>query len=217
MFKLLILLIPFLLTIPLQALEIRDKLSAEKILKPSLYELTIEIKTSGKTEGEVLNVLSAVDNGIKMLNIPYSGGYYRIYPKMVWDENLKKYRQDGFEGVVSYTFRFKNPNKQRRIFELLENIKRNYPTTYSVVREVWVIPQKVLGRIKERLKRELLKEAKLKAKEYGKILDKSCDIKEIRFREFYTPIIPIRSKDVITPNRENKIVKITASVVFDCR
>ena len=219
MFKLLFTpLITFLLTLPLQALEIRDKLSVEEVLKPNLYELTIEVKTSGKTEGEVLNTLSAVDNGIKMLNIPYSGGYFRVYPKKVWDENLKRYRQEGFEGVVFYTFKYKNLNRQKEVFELLENIKRNYPITYSVVRENWSVSDRVLERVEEKLKEELLREAKLKAKEYGRILNKSCTIKELRFKESYTSIYPPESsKDVITPKRENEVVKITASVVFDCR
>ena len=218
MFKSLLTLIVFsLTTLPLQALEIVDKLSAEKILKPHLYRLTISIKTEAKTEGEVLNTLTAADNGIEMLNIPYSGGYYKIYPLKVWDKNSKTYRFEGFEGVVSYTFEFKNPEEQKRVFELLENIKRNYPISYSVIEEGWIIPQRVLERVEEKLKEDILKEAKQKAEEYGKILNKICRIKEIRFSDFSPIHRAGEEKGIITPKAASRVVKITASVVFDCR
>jgi len=202
--------------LPLQALEIKDNLSAEKILKPDIYQIYLLVKTVGKTEEEVLNTLSALDNGIKMLSINYNGGYYQILPIKVWDEKLKRYRQEGFEGSVLYVFKLRKPDKQKRIFQLLENIKKNYPISYSVVEENWAVSNEVLKQIKEKLKAELLREAKLKAKEYGKILKKRCDLKKLHFEEYGTPISPYPTLKVITPKKENKVVKIEASVVYEC-
>ncbi len=198
-------------------LEIKDILSVEKFLKPDLLEVSVEITTTGNSEWEVLNTLSAVDNGIKMLNLRYKGGKYIVLPIKIWDEKVHRYRFEGFEGKVIYTFELKNPSDQRRIFYLLDNIKKNYPIRYSVRWVDWVVSHKRLEKVKEELKKELLKEAYQRAEEYGKILGKRCSIKSLSFREWVKPY-PSTTKvqGIVIPKREEKRLKVTASVVYNC-
>ena len=204
-------------TLPLFGMEIKDFLSAERCLNPDLLEVSVEIVATGKGEEEVLNALSAVDSGIRMLGIPYRGGSYSVLPRKVWDEKSRRYRFGGFEGKVTYTFRLKDPTSQRRIFELLDNVKRNYPIRYSVRWVDWAVSRKRVEEVKGELKRELLKEAKHRAEEYGKLLGKRCSIKTLSFRDWFKPS-PYTAKvqSVITPKREEKCLKVTASVVYSC-
>lgn len=202
---------------PLFGMEIRDTLSAEEYLQPDLLEVSVEIATTGRSEGEVLNTLSAVDNGIRTLNLPYKGGRYKVLPRKVWDKENRRYRFEGFEGRLTYTFELKDPASQRRIFGLLDNLKgKNYPIEYSVRWVGWVVSYKRLERAKEHLKRELLKRAIQRAEDYGKLLKRRCSVKTLSFRDWFNPY-PLRVGNVIVPKREGEVVKISALVVFDCR
>ena len=83
---------------PLFGTEIRDTLSVEEYLQPDLLEVSVEIATTGRSEGEVLNTLSAVDNGVRTLNLPYKGGRYKVLPRKVWDRENRRYRFEEFSG-----------------------------------------------------------------------------------------------------------------------
>ena len=190
----------FLLTIPLRGTEIRDNLSVEQYLNPDLLEVSVEIATTDRSEEEVLNTLSAVDSYIRRLNLHYRGGKYTVSPRKVWNEKNHRYRFEGFEGRITYTFELKDPSSQRGIFELLNNIKRNYPIRYSVRWVDWVVSHKRLEKVKEELKRELLKRAIQQAEDYGNLLKKECSIKLLSFRDWFNPY-PLKVRSVINPQK----------------
>ena len=210
MFPLLFFLI---LTVPLFGLKIEDLLEVSSTIKPSTYGVVIKVETTARDEWSVLNTLSAVDNGVKALNIPYRGGYYKILPLEVVDKNTGTRKVVGFKGFVEYTFLLKDPKGSKRIFDLFRNLKANYPISYSVVAERWIVPPSVYRKTVEELKGELIEEAKRRALEYGKELGLSCAVEELRF---YTPggVYPNR---IISPVGEEKRVKVTAGVVFKCQ
>ncbi len=211
MFPLLFLLI---LTSPLFGVKIEDLLEVSTDLKPSTYGVVLKIETTARDEWTVFNTLSAVDNGVKALSIPYRGGYYRIVPLEVTDKRTGTRKVVGFKGTVEYTFLLKNPGESKRIFDLLRNIKSNYPISYSVVAESWIVPPSVYKNTVEELKRELIKEAKRRAFDYGRELGLHCRVEDIRFNTYPSGGYGFRP---ISPVREEKEVKVTARVVFQCQ
>ena len=203
-----------LITLPLFAVQIRDRLEVEEVLKPTLYEVALKVESFAKDEWVLLNTLTAVDNGVKALSLPYEGGYFWIKPVKVPDRITQTYRLEGFKGVVRYTFYLKNPKDSKRIFDLFKNISENYPITYAVEGERWVVPPKVYKREKEKLKEELLIKAKRRAKIYGKELGKDCSLRSITFSTF-TPG-GVYKNSVVSPKREKVRIKVSADVVFSC-
>jgi hypothetical protein len=209
-------LIPLLLSVFVAfPLQIEEKVKVQTEIVPSLYRLLIEVDTKGKSEWEVLNTLTAVDNGIKTLNIPYKGGSFKVYPLEIFDKSTKTYKVIGFKGEIRYEFLTKEPSKTAKIFYLLENIKRNYPITYRVLSENWTIPQKVIKRTKEQLREELIEKVQKLKEFYSEKLNKDCDVKEIRLEDYYN-YIPYRNSPIPTPVKGEKGISLTAEVIFEC-
>lgn len=212
------LLIPILLSVFVTfSLQIKEKVKVQTEVVPSIYQLLIEVETEGKTEGEVLNTLTAVDNGVKALNIPYKGGYFEVFPLRVYDKNTDTYKVTGFKGSIRYKFLTKEPTQTEKVFYLLENVKRNYPVIYRVLGQGWVVPEEVLEKKREQLREKLIEKIEQLKKFYSKEFRKECEVKRILFEEGKMNFYPTyRSISSPIPQREKENISLAAEVVFEC-
>ena len=199
------------------SLQIKERISVKTYVEPSIYVFPVKVLVKAKTEGDILNALSAVDNGVKALGLPYEGGQYEIFPLEVCPKGEKPCKVVGFKGVILYRFLMKNPSDSSRVVYLLENIKRNYGITYLLGKPYWTIPEEVREKILSRLRKKLLKRIKDLAGFYSRTFHKECKVEGINFESsFYYPT-PYRISSPPIPKKGKKEISLSAEVVFECR
>ena len=198
------------------SLQIKERITVKTYIEPSVYVFPVKVSVKARTEDEVLNALSAVDNGVKALNIPYEGGQYEIFPLEVCPKGEKPCKVVGFKGVILYRFLLKNPSDSSRVVYLLENIKRNYGITYLLGKPYWTIPEGVREKIISRLREKLLKRVKDLAGFYSRTFHKECKVEKINFeRGFYYPT-PYKFSFPPVPKKGKEEISLSAEVVFEC-
>lgn len=151
-----------------------DFLSAERYITPKFLIVEVKITYTDRNEWNVLNVLSAVKDGIRALNIPWSVKKDEVIPSM---EN-----GGGFEGILIISFKIKDSSKLKRIVYLLDNMKANLGIQFSVLKIEPIAPSTQIKDFTNRLKRAVLEKAVKRALQYQKILNKKCSMYSIHFK-----------------------------------
>jgi hypothetical protein len=199
---------------------IKDTLEVSKSVQPDVYSLTFRVSSRGKSEENVLKSLSTADEYIRSLNLPYSGGNFRIYPLKEWDSVRKVYRIDGFSGEVLYRFKLKNVLQQEDIFRALNSAKEKFPISYSILDSKWVVSERRKNKTLRDLKMEILNSAKREKKLFEKELKKRCSIKSISFSSANPfPILEkvrILKATAPQPKKEREEIKLRARVIYIC-
>lgn len=199
---------------------------------PDILALDLKVDVTTAKEAEAINILGAIDNVLRNLNLDYKGGKYSVYKNCWWEKG--KQRCTGYKGSIGYLFELKNAASQNQIFEALERFKERYEKkmsleemNFSVSQPEWRISEKEYHKVEDELKFKIIDTAKDFSDRVSKKLGKTCYISDIDYDvKRPLPIGPYygakaanlmeRSIDAPEPKKEEKTVSVRAGVKLRC-
>lgn len=207
-------------------------LEERKEIEPDKLLLKVEITAKKQREGEVINLLGAIDKEIRALKLDYKGGSYSVNKNCFLEKN--KWRCIGYLGNLIYSFYLKEPREQNQVLEILEAFKEKEGGSleYHVSDPTWIISEKLYKEKERELKLEILSTAVEFGKQAGERLGRRCVISKIDYeiRGFYFPL-PYRpilkssglemekagpSIEAPEPKKDEKAIHIKAQVSYVC-
>ncbi len=201
-------------------------------LIPDILALDLKVDVTTAKEAEAINILGAIDNVLRNLNLDYKGGKYSVYKNCWWEKG--KQRCTGYKGSIEYLFELKNAASQNQIFEALERFKERYEKemsleemNFSVSQPEWRISEKEYHKVEDELKFKIIDTAKDFSDRVSKKLGKTCYISDIDYDvKRPLPIGPYygakaanlmeRSIEAPEPKREEKTVNVKAGIKLRC-
>ncbi len=212
MFRIVLFLSTVLISLPSSAdgLTVEEPIEVSEEVEADLYEVPFTVEVQSREEERVLNVLHAVDNAVRLLDVEYDGGKFTLQP--VKDKNGSTL----FVGRVYYLLKLKNPSDLRKVLETLENLKRNYPEmVFSVGYGRWTVEPSKVKKVKVELKRELFGKVLKEVKNLSETLGAECRVKKVHLSEGTYPFIPFKI-NIPNPKKGKVKIELRAEVIFEC-
>lgn len=200
-------------------------LEHKKEVQPDVLSLRINIKIKADKEIEAINILGDVDKRIRKLGLDYKGGNYGIEQNCWWTTRKEKVCKD-VNGHISYNFELKDYKEQNNLYETLSKVTEIYPNlTFEVSEPVWIASQKVIDKVQNEIKLELIEKAQDFRGALTEKLGKTCRITSISFSTGrYIPIVfqdmmlstQASNIEAPEPKRDEKTIEVLASVDYLC-
>ncbi|HID79853.1 MAG TPA: hypothetical protein EYH48_01325 [Aquifex aeolicus] len=153
-------------------MEISDTISSKLELKTNICGEAIQISSRADSYGKALNTLREVQKSLKSLEFNFKELSF----------TAEKRKEEVTAKVVLI---LKNPKGLSRLLWHLENVKANYPTlVFSLLGKKCFFPTSELERLKQNLRRKLLKEAQKMADIFGQKLGMKCRLDKLQMEEF---------------------------------
>lgn len=156
-------------------------LEERKEIEPDKFLFRVNIAAKKESEGEVVNLLGAIDKKIRALKLEYKEGSYSVDKNCFWEKN--KWKCIGYLGNLIYSFHLKEPREQNQVLEILEAFKEKEGGSleYHVSGPAWIISEKLYKEKERELKLEILSTAIEFGKQAGERLGRKCVISKIDY------------------------------------
>lgn len=194
-------------------------------LKSDILSTNIAIQVNNKNESFINSKIEDYQDFFKYdKSISKKNGNYSITP-LYYYQNGKSYFKE-YEGELSYKVESKYPQKINEFITELYNIKerqKNSNIKLSISNVRWEVSKKNFESTLDNLRIVSINWIE----NYSKSLNKNCQIKKISLNKNGAYIIPYAKNMVamdspsesfsITPNRDDKTIKINANYLLECK